>query len=431
MSSIPRSVCAGIIVIVAGYGHASAAGPRYVATDLGSLPGGTETDNRAYGINNYGQVVGRSRVGPLGSRVGSADVFLWTPDVANGTSGTMTDVQATPVGPAGADVAVNDRGQVVQTYGILWSPDRPHGTTGTFAALPAVAGGPGATVSVWGINGSGQVVGQQGPGRTDHQAYTWVPDVGNGTTGTAALLGPSHVGAAGINDAGQIVGTSSAPGPGFLYTPGAGTFAEVSVAGTPSAWIQPAAINAAGVVVGRAVDDVSGEVAFRWRPDVPNGGTGVTITGAAFADSRATGVNAPGVVVGYGTPTMASNYGQHAFAWSDADGLVDLNTLLVDSIGSWELARAVGINDAGQIAVTAAIVPPDWSMKPVYHAFLLTPVPEPAGGWVLGGVWVIARRRRARVGRTISAWYRSASPSACWSPVSRWAFSSWSPGRTR
>jgi len=73
---------------------------KYTVTDLGTFPGDTFTEPR--GINNSGQVIGRSLV-PFGD----GHAFLWLPEPAYGLPAGMNDL-----GLQWAN-ALNDLGQVV------------------------------------------------------------------------------------------------------------------------------------------------------------------------------------------------------------------------------------------------------------------------------------------------------------------------------
>jgi probable HAF family extracellular repeat protein len=78
--------------------------------------------------------------------------------------------------------------------------------------------------------------------------------------------------------------------------------------------------------------------------------------------SVALGINGSGQVVGYGE---IGNGETHAFLWSDGTGMTDLNSQ-IDPAAGWELMRADGINEAGQIVGLG-------SHNGVLRSFLLTP----------------------------------------------------------
>lgn len=190
--------------------------------DLGVLSGYTSY-SVADGINSLGQVVGKS------SSNDNSRAFLWTPDAANGQTGTMVDLGALSEEYDGAEgEAINARGQVagiafasidMPTKAFLWNPDTPNGQVGAMIDLGQLPGGNGTSFA-FGINSLGQVVGtsdvggQQGNVNQSYHGFLWTPSAANGMDGEMvdlnALLPPelrdrwTIVGAAGINDRGQI-----------------------------------------------------------------------------------------------------------------------------------------------------------------------------------------------------------------------------------
>src|SRR2546428_533995 len=134
----------------------------------------------ATAINGRGQVVGASA-----GADGAAHAFLWTPGAPNGATGTMNDLGSLPGGSASRAFGINDRGQVVGCSYIsssttfcdlfsgdafLWTPDVQNGTTGTMIGLGALPGGSGSAAR--GINNAGQVVGGSGVNGAAH-AVLW------------------------------------------------------------------------------------------------------------------------------------------------------------------------------------------------------------------------------------------------------------------
>lgn len=146
--------------------------------------------------------------------------------------------------------------------------------------------------------------------------------------------------AMGINRSGDVVGWSTGPNGtrAFVYTDSAGMQALPGPAGRPVTAAR--AINDDGTVVGSASTGGSDiGHAVRWRSgavrDLGTLGTGL------FSD--ATGVNAVGTIVGSSYTDGGTLLGIHAFRHRDATGLTDLTPTA-------DTARAVAINDGGQIA---------------------------------------------------------------------------------
>jgi len=85
------------------------------------------------------------------------------------------------------------------------------------------------------------------------------------------------------------------------------------------------------------------------------------------------GINDAGQVTGYSYPSYNV---QHAFFYSNGQ-MMDLNDLIDPALGI-TLNNANGISDSGQIVANSNL-PADG-----FRAYLLTPVPEPSTGALLG-----------------------------------------------
>jgi probable HAF family extracellular repeat protein len=214
----------------------------------------------------------------------------------------------------------------------------------------------------WAINNAGEVSGWSHvagstPGTSgDEHAFIFqngaFEDIGAKTTG-----GNSN--ASSINATGQLAGwvrarTINGDNGAFLYS--AGSFAFVQATSTAFD------INNAGQVVGvmGGNDDGSGQ-AFIFSGGVVQD-LGKVSPGHTYANASA--INNAGHVVGVSSPSFFFSSGERAFIFRDGV-MQDLNNLIPANSG-WVLARAVDINDAGQIVGNGF---KDGQPK----AFLLTP----------------------------------------------------------
>jgi len=146
-------------------------------------------------------------------------------------------------------------------------------------------------------------------------------------------IGPIYPsgGKLGINDAGQVAGTTTANAQAFLWSSGSGM--QLLPGGVPSF---AHGINSSGLVVGL----VDGEAAL-W-----SGTTGVQHLGAlpVSISSQAFGINSSGLVVGtsiLGDPTGMPR----AFLWSAGSGMQDFGPL---ENGRQVASEAYAINSSGQ-----------------------------------------------------------------------------------
>ena len=303
---------------------------QYEIIDLGSLGGGWSVPNA---INEAGQVVGCSN-----TISGFGHAFLWD-------EGEMTDL----------------------------------GTLGG-----------GYDSSANGINDAGQVVGHSGS--DDGSAFIW-----DSTNGMRYLdgIGDTESEARDINNSGQVVGSIYGyPGFGFLWDNGQMTDLESGtpfginnasqvVGGDPHAFLwddgdtidmgtlggsfsRAYAINEAGQVIGYADSAGGDEHAFLWED-----GEMIDLGTFGGSNSRANDINNAGQIVGHSYLDPPS-IGYRAFLWDSENGMIELSDLLFDSSGWERLTYAMAINNYGQIVGQGITAGGET------HAFLMTPVPEPA-----------------------------------------------------
>lgn len=339
------------------------AAPTYSFTDLGLLRSGDDFSS-GHDLNEHGQIVGVS---------GSLTIeraVLWE-------SRAPIDLGPLPGEVTSMASGINATGQIVggarresddensrAFHSVIWNDraitplDEPDGATESMAHA---------------INDGGQVVGFAGTTERSHAAL-W-----QGTTLTILSTDPSV--ARDINDRGQIAGTVEQSA--VLWENDGSTLVILGDLPGGQSDSSATAINDAGQVVGQS-DAAAGPRAFLWT----NGlmlDLGVL---PGSSESSALDINSRGQVVG--VSRSGDGAPSSAFVWTDGE-MFDLNELTAD-LGGWRLLQAYAINDRGWIVGQA--LAPDRSE---FHAFLLTPVPEPAAMLLLGlGVaGLIARRHRA------------------------------------
>jgi probable HAF family extracellular repeat protein len=344
----------------------------YSVTDLGTLGGAT---SRACGINDRGQIVGRSALAN-----GKVHAFLWQ-------AGAMTDLGTLPDLLFSSARAINNRGQVVGDSTLTGGPPF-HAALWENGGVIALGALPGGTRSfAIGINNRGQVVGgARTAGNLQVHGFLWqdgeMKDLG------VLLASDQQSVARAINSQDQVVGNSSQvirdppppPNRAFLWQD-----EQMTDLGTLGGdWVIAFGINERGQVVGASFTP-NGELhAFLWQEGVMTdlgtlGGTsGVAqpplpascnlqphpgaFGGTAVGTfSLANGINNRAQVVGR---SIAANGEDHAFLWSDGV-ITDLNSVIPAGSG-WTLIEAASINSSGQIVGFGTI-------NGQTHAFLLTP----------------------------------------------------------
>lgn len=370
---------AGLVGLAMG-GATQAASIQFTVTDLGTL-GGSRSE--AFDINNLGQVVGSSSLGP---GAGPTHGFFWDP-----STGVMQDLGDLPGGADNSLArAINDAGQIVGfsqddrgARAVRWASP-----TAAIEDLGTARRG-GTQHQAYDINGAGEVVGGTG-NSNDQRAFFYTDDDGVDPLGDL-LGGRADSTAYGLNGQGQVVGVGTATGnqsQAFIWDETNGM--RQLIADTTGIFSSEArAINGAGQVVGQ-FRDAGGVKAFIW--DMLTGLQYLGDGSPSFVANQdiAHDINTAGVVVG------GSEFGgDGAFVWDETNGIRNLNGLIDPSSG-WRLDEAFAINDLGQIVGQGRL------NNGSTRAFLLTPtapVPLPAGVWggLMGlGALLLLRGRRSR-----------------------------------
>jgi probable HAF family extracellular repeat protein len=321
-----RLLFVGIALLIAQ----TALAQPYTVTDLGTFDG---IYSEAWAINGLGQVVGQASV------AGETHAFVWT-------GGTMQDLGTLPDTDSCTAVAINDSGQVVGwcandeqqgfVQAFLWTADDG------MSPLPIAA----RTVEARGINGQGHIVGLQSDGLVA-RAFVY-------RDGQVDDLGPMRANA--INDQDQIVGNGNQTARVWDITGARDLDSEGGLS-------RANAISSAGLAAGastRGGAPPSPLHAVLWTP---YGVSDLGTLGGANAEALATNGD---IVVGWSNTAASAD--AHAFVY-DTNGPgdpVDLNDRLPPG-SVWTLVVATGINAAGQIVGYGTVYG-------ATHAFLLTPV---------------------------------------------------------
>jgi probable HAF family extracellular repeat protein len=175
-------------------------------------------------------------------------------------------------------------------------------------------------------------------------------------------LGGTSSGGGGINDLGQVAGSSDTTGGAshaFRWTPPGGMQDLGTLGGANS---DTAAINDLGQVTGQAQTDSGTYHAFRWTPSGRMRDLG-TLSAPFEPGSSGVAINDLGQVTGnsFGPAPAPGAAPTHAFRWTPSGGMQDLGTL------GGENSYADAINDLGQVTGDAETA--DGS----FHGFRWTP----------------------------------------------------------
>jgi probable HAF family extracellular repeat protein len=343
----PHTIRLLVLALIAGptWVHAQ----TYNVTDLGVLPG--DQMSTAQGLNDLGQAVGTSS--NENGEFGVATLFKGGTAVSLGTLGPSDDTLA---------AAINDSGQVTG-----YSYDTVAGISNTFL----YSGGrlvdinnaslfPGGSDGT-GINSSGQVCGYGWPANsTNTHAFLYS---GTRTTDLGTLVGGDESVAEAIDNAGQVVGQSTAADTmthAFLYSNG-----RMQDLGIPSGDNASTAIavSSNGIILGELGVGTSVDVA------IYKNGVWTDLGPGPFP----AGINSSGQIVGWSTipgiysgPKAKRRHAQEIGVVSVNGTFVNLNTLIPANSG-FAVIMATAINDSGQILCDAT-TPSDET-----HAVLLSP----------------------------------------------------------
>jgi len=349
----------------------AAAEVEYFITSLGELGG---TQSGAYDINNAGVIAGRAEAPD-----GWFHAVRWlkpeTPDDLGTLGGLFSEAWG-----------INESGQIVGHSHVL-----PGGGAHAFRYDPwmgmvylGALGGEAGNANR--INDAGVAVGWSELADGSTHATIWDATNQPFDLGT---FGGTQSEALDINAAGHIVGwaTTRADNQGdeqmraFIYD--GGELVPLGPAGARASSAQ--AINEAGQVIGFSTSYAEYMTAFLWDEQ-----QGLQDLGNLGGDTIIPwGINNAASPVAVGFADDAQSEGV-AFVWDAAHGVRDLNALIPADSGWIRLREARGINDAGQI-VGYGLRMDGW------HAFLLTPVPEPTAalGLLLAASLSMRHRRRA------------------------------------
>jgi probable HAF family extracellular repeat protein len=309
-------LCAGVAWIPA---QTEAA---YAATELARLPEGSSQVVRA--ANDADEIVGSTQRG------GGHRGFLLK-------SGPLQEIGGLPGSDYSAALGINNLGQVVGSANTITGMRafRSRRTIG-IVALGMLPGDSGSVALA--INHPGQAVGYSS-GPTGVRAVVWTR--AGAIQALPMLPGCDSAQGLALNDRGDVVGVcNTVSGPRAVLWEG-GAVQDLGMLPGHGA-SEALSINANGVIVGSSGDPEAEHHAVLW----PSSGDPIQDLGTLpdGTSSRALCINNRREVVG----VSETSAGDHAFLWTEQDGMQDLNGLVTSRFG-FVLTQAVAISARGVI----------------------------------------------------------------------------------
>jgi len=291
----------------------AAAQQRYTLTDIGNLGG--YYGGSAWAINARGEVVGASDV-THDIEKDTDHAFYWSESTGIIDLGVLVDQSgAAGINRSGTVVGWSYRNNYDSVAdGIRWTKN---------SGMQSLTGPTTYVVGASGINDSAQVVG------TFYAVYKTNAEHAYRLTGFVledlGTLGGKNSYAYAINATGQVVGFSNTPtsgaldGRAVLWQEGSGMKDLGTLPG--DSFSAAAAINKSGQIAGGSYTSFTGPYrAFLWTENDAMRQIGTRPDFPGDSSYSALGMNDLGQVVGYAN--------QHAFIWSKAHGMHDLNKLI-------------------------------------------------------------------------------------------------------
>jgi probable HAF family extracellular repeat protein len=343
----------------------------YLVTDLPGFDLGGSSQSYAYGVSNPDADGAVLVVGHSWAPDGEVHAVMWEIDAA-GDVLDMTDLGILPGGTESGAEAVNDVGMAVgystiddpvwTTHAVVFMPDGSVVDLGTLGGDFSHAD----AINNPDDNGVARVVGlAETPDGASHGAYWEVDILGN-------VLGPIDLAISGdfspkgdINNLGLMAGTSEGIA-ALAFFNADGILQTIQLGTLGGSFSRADSVDDFGNAAGTS-ETAAGE----FHAFLRQGGDGMTDLGTLGGPvSGASGVNViNGSVQVVGNSEIANLVG-HAFLWENGT-MTDLNGLIPGK-PKWLLQQAHAVNEAGQITGVGVV----GGRRGEEHGYLLTPDPQ-------------------------------------------------------